>query len=103
MVGVRMSDKLQDEIRKWSTKQADAPALATAIRRLVEIGLTVKRPHGERSASQRARAKELAGQAIDRLSDDAAPDDDKASRKRRLLKGPPEFREARVNRSNRKG
>jgi hypothetical protein len=39
MVGVRMSKDLQKEIRAWASKQDDNPALATAIRRLVEIGL----------------------------------------------------------------
>ena len=43
MVGVRMPEDLQDEIRKWASKQQDTPALATAIRRLVEIGLKAKK------------------------------------------------------------
>ena len=43
MVGVRMPEDLQDEIRKWASKQHDSPALATAIRRLVEIGLKAKK------------------------------------------------------------
>jgi hypothetical protein len=42
MVGVRMSENLQDEIRTWAGKQCDDPPLATAIRRLVEIGLRTK-------------------------------------------------------------
>jgi hypothetical protein len=43
MVGVRMSDDLQEQIRKWSAKQDDDPPLATAIGRLVEIGLRSNR------------------------------------------------------------
>jgi hypothetical protein len=39
MVGVRMSEDLQAEIRAWSNKQEGKPALAVAIRRLVEMGL----------------------------------------------------------------
>jgi hypothetical protein len=42
MVGVRMSDDLQEQIRKWAAKQDDHPPLATAIRCLVEIGLQSK-------------------------------------------------------------
>ena len=45
-----------------------------------------------------ATAKELAGKVIDDLADGAASVGDRASRKRRLLKGPEEFREARVDR-----
>jgi hypothetical protein len=42
MVGVRMTEDLQAEIKGWSKKQPDEPRLATAIRRLVELGLKVK-------------------------------------------------------------
>jgi hypothetical protein len=42
MVGVRMSEDLQEEIRAWAEKQDDDPPLATSIRRLVEIGLKSK-------------------------------------------------------------
>ncbi len=43
MVGVRMTESLQAEIIAWAGKQSDDPALATAIRRLVEIGLKAKK------------------------------------------------------------
>jgi hypothetical protein len=43
MVGVRMSEELQKQIKAWATKQDDDPPLATAVRRLVEIGLQSKR------------------------------------------------------------
>jgi hypothetical protein len=42
MVGVRMSEEFQDDIRAWAKKQPDEPPLAPAIRRLVELGLKVK-------------------------------------------------------------
>jgi hypothetical protein len=44
LVGVRMTEDFQAEIRAWSKKQSDNPPLATAIRRLVELGLKVKTP-----------------------------------------------------------
>jgi len=43
MVGVRMSEDLQKEIRAWAAKQEDNPPLATAIRRLVELTLKAKK------------------------------------------------------------
>ena len=43
MVGVRMSKEFQDHIRAWAIKQPDNPPLARAIRRLVELGLKVKK------------------------------------------------------------
>jgi hypothetical protein len=74
-----------------------------AIRRLVELGLTVKtqaRPVNK--PGRRLRAQELATKAIEKIVDPAAPADEQAHRKRRLLKGPEEFREARIDRPKRK-
>jgi len=42
-----------------------------------------------------AKAREMAGQALDRLIDSSASDEERHSRKRRLLKGPKEFRDIR--------
>ena len=68
---------------------------SAAIRRLLELGLTVKAKPAQTNAS---RANELAGDVIDGLADGAASADDRASRKSRLLKGPEEFRNARIDR-----
>jgi hypothetical protein len=40
-----------------------------------------------------AKARELAGQELDRLSDPSATDEERQRRKRKLLKGPKEFRD----------
>src|SRR5262245_7617330 len=40
-----------------------------------------------------AKAQEMAAQEIDRLIDPSAPDEERQRRKRRLLKGPKEFRD----------
>jgi len=45
-----------------------------------------------------AKAREMASQEIDRLSDPSANDEERQRRKRRLLKGPKEFRDVRGNR-----
>ena len=46
-----------------------------------------------------AKASEMAGEAIDRLGDPLANDEERELRKRRLIKGPQEFRDIRCNRS----
>jgi hypothetical protein len=51
---------------------------------------------------QRAALADLASKAIDSLTVGTAESDAKASRKRRLLKGPEEFRDVRVDRSTAK-
>ena len=74
-----------------------------AIRRLVEIGLAgITGPRAKFSEKNAAEVNELAARTIDRLVDPAASAEEKASRKRRLLKGPEEFRELRVDRANKK-
>jgi hypothetical protein len=42
LVGVRMTEDFQAEIKAWAKKQEDQPPLAAAIRRLVELGLKAK-------------------------------------------------------------
>jgi len=54
------------------------------------------RPQQASARSKRAaKAREMAGQALDRLIDSSASDEERHSRKRRLLKGPKEFRDIR--------
>ena len=83
----------------------DKPIVALeTIRRLVELGLTVKAP--ARTASKpgrRLRAQELATTAIEKIIDPAAAPEEQAQRRRRLTKGPSEFREARVDQPRAKG
>ena len=56
------------------------------------------KPKGRKGAvrkrSQRKAAK-MAGREIDRLADQAATSEERAKRKRRLIKGPREFRDLR--------
>jgi hypothetical protein len=96
VTAVRLPPALGAKVDKWVVLQADAPTRSEAIRRLVELGLTVKKKSAP-SERQRAALADLAAKAIDSLTVEA-PDDEKASRKRRLLKVPEEFREVRVDR-----
>ena len=102
MMGFRAAPLLRASIVKWAENQADLPTLSEATRRLVELGLAGSAKPPPRSEKNAAKAKELAAKTIDRLVDPAAPPEEKASRKRRLLKGPEEFREVRVDRAKAK-
>jgi Ribbon-helix-helix protein, copG family len=97
---VRLPVELTAEVDKWA--ETHDSNRSEAIRQLIEIGLTVKSKPRQSSDSQKLRAREMAGVAIDRMTDIAAPADDQAGRKRRLLKGPEEFRDTRVDRPKRK-
>ena len=88
---LRLPEEMTAAIDRWAERNG-ALSRSEAIRRLVEFILKIKRsarPIGEKAAS---KAAELAGKAIDRLGDPSVTDDERASRKRRLLKGPKEFR-----------
>ena len=66
-----------------------------AIRRLLEQALAVAQPAKSRTQKARSKALGLASTQLDRLLDPSAPDEERQRRKRRLLKGPKEFREMR--------
>jgi hypothetical protein len=98
-VVVRWQPDPLSSLDKWAAKQADQPTRAEAIRRLVELGLTVRT--SARTVSKpgrRSRAHELATKTIEKIIDPAAPPEEQAQRRRHLTKGPEEFREARVDR-----
>jgi hypothetical protein len=48
---------------------------------------------------QKQRAREMAGDAVDEVADKSAKSTDQATRKRRLIEGPGEFREVRQDRT----
>jgi len=58
------------------------------------LGEMKSREPGSR-AKRAAKAADMAGRKIDQLDDKSAPDEVRAQRKRRLIKGPSEFREMR--------
>lgn len=97
-IGVRMLDDRIAALDAWIAKQKE-PELSRpeAIRRLVELGLTVK-TRSAPSERQRAALADLASKAIDSLTAGTPDNNEKTSRKRRLIKGPEEFREVRVDR-----
>jgi cytochrome c5 len=91
-----MPSDLIGEVEAWAT--TNETTRSEAIRRLVELGLTVGAKPKQSPAGRSARAKELASATIDSLTAGAPNNDEKASWKRRLIKGPEEFREVRVDR-----
>jgi hypothetical protein len=94
---VRVQPDMAKQLDDWRRRQEDLPGRPEAIRRLVELGLTVKPKAKQPSPARAARAKELAAKAIDKIIDPAAPPEERAQRRHRLTKGPIEFREARVD------
>jgi hypothetical protein len=101
---MRASEDFLKAVDNWRSKQEDKPSRAAAVRRLVELGLTVKDKARPASRPGRImRAQELAWKTVEKLSDPGAPPEERAERQRRLTKGPEEFREVRVDRPKAKG
>jgi len=94
LMTIRFSSELRVSVDAWAAKQSDKPARPEAILRLIELGLETTHRR-ESLANRAAKASEMAAQAIDRLSDPSATDEERQIRKRRIIKGPNEFRDIR--------
>jgi hypothetical protein len=90
---MRLSEEFMASVDAWAERQADAPGRSEAIRRLVGLGLTIKTKAKQPSPARADRAKVLAAETIEKIIDPATPPEERARRRRRLTKGPPEFRE----------
>jgi hypothetical protein len=92
-----IDDALLTAIDTWRTGKDDI-SRPDAVRRLVRLGLDADRVSKPAPKAQRtSRALELAAKQIDKLIDPAAPPEERDRRLSRLVKGPPEFVDARVD------
>ena len=103
LIGVRLLHPSLAALDDWIGRQREPDiSRPEAIRRLVEIGLTVKARPKQPSPARAKKANEMAAKQLDRLVDKSAPVEEQASRKQRLLKGPGEFSKVRVDRAKTK-
>jgi hypothetical protein len=105
MVGVRLHPDLLNPLDQWIADQpTPQPSRPDAVRKALHdwlsgLGLMAGDRPGRARGTQHSRARSagMAAKAIDALTDQSAPAEDRASRKRRLLKGPKEFRDVRAD------
>ena len=91
-----MPQTLINQVERWAA--SNEASRSEAIRRLVELGLKARTPaKSATKASNKTRAAELAAKVVDKMIDPTAPVDERVRRRRRLTKGPLEFREDRVD------
>jgi hypothetical protein len=88
---ISLSSELRKRVDAWAAKQSDRPARSEAMLRLLELGLQTSGSLAYRAE----KASEMAAREIDRLIDPSATDEERQVRKRRLIKGPKEFRNIR--------
>jgi hypothetical protein len=98
VMGFRPEPPLRAAIVRWSESQSWKPTLSEAIGHLVELGLKMEARGLHIGEVREDRARKMAGDTIDDMSDVAATSTDRANRKRDLLNGPEEFRRVRVDR-----
>ena len=91
---VHFPRQLTAAIDKWAEHNAIS-SRSEAIRRLVEFGLAASQPLRRRNLEAVPKALELAAKEIDKLLEPSIPEEERHRRKRRLLKGPKEFRDIR--------
>jgi hypothetical protein len=100
-VGVRLQASQLKAIDAWAAKQKPPVTRPEAIRGMIDAMLHIlAKDPGERPTKKAAnskRAQELAAKTIEKLTDPSAPPEERAQRRRRLTKGPSEFREHRVD------
>jgi hypothetical protein len=100
-VTVRMSSAALKVLDGWRRRQHDVPGRPEAIRRLVEQALISADTRPITTDAQH-KAAELASHEIDKVDDRELPHEERAQRKRRLIKGPTEFREIRAKARSKK-
>ncbi len=100
-ISVRVHKTFLTALDQWRRQQPDLPSRPSALRQLAEIGLAKigQQPRGRRRPSP--AAIDMAARVIDALADQSAPPENLAKRKRRLLKGPEEFRSMRADQPKR--
>jgi hypothetical protein len=103
LIGVRVPPPGLAEIDTWIKRNGPELSRPEAIRQLVELGLTVKARPKQASRARAETASAMASDQLDQLADRSASKDEQVNRKRRLLKGPEEFRGVRVDRPKANG
>src|SRR4029077_14899210 len=92
---VRLSPEIVAAADDWAA--TNQVGRSDAMRPLVGIGLTVKTKAKQAPVERATRARELAAKTIEKISDPSASQEERTQRRRRITRGPQEFREDRVD------
>lgn len=94
---VKLSQRLTADVDAWA--EAHDTVRSDALRQLVELGLNASAapPRHPPAQLDPASIEELATEQIERMLDPSLPQDERERRTRRLIDGPPEFSDQRVD------
>jgi hypothetical protein len=102
LVGVRLQPDRLAAVDAWIARQNVPMTRPEAIRAMLDAVLVIVSNDPDeqpKARKQAARASEMASQTIERKLDPKMPEEERDERRRRLTKGPQEFREVRVDRA----
>jgi hypothetical protein len=92
---VRLLPEQARRLDEWRGHETDSPGRPEAIRRLVEQALASSPANRPPSKGTARKASQLAAREIEPLTDKSVPAVEQQRRKRRLIRGPREFRDIR--------
>jgi hypothetical protein len=91
LIGVRLQTEQLGHVDAWRGAQSERPGRPEAIRQLLDVALaSSKRLSPSPDAAK--KALKLASKTAEDLTDRSAPVEEQQRRKRRLIRGPSEFR-----------
>lgn len=92
---LRLHPPLLTRLNEWIQAQEHHPSRPEAVRRLLEQALSNRDKGRPLRKGTAEKAAGLAAQAIDKTTDKSQSAEEQKTRKRRLIKGPSEFRDIR--------
>jgi hypothetical protein len=100
LIAVRIQFSQMSVLDSWIANQPDQPSRPEAIRRLVKRALTRTTDRRPTIKGTARKASQLASREIEGLVDKSQPATEQRRRKRRLIRGPKEFRNIRDDSSD---
>jgi ribosomal protein S20 len=102
LIGVRIHPSALKALDSWIKRREDQPSRPEAIRQLVEQALSAVKSGLPPSPATAEKAAELAARAIEKATDKSQPAEEQKTRKRKLIRGPSEFRDIRRDQPRRR-
>ena len=99
---LRLHPPLLTSLDEWIGRQKAGTSRPEAIRRLLEHTLASQPSDRLSGKSMAEKAAKLAARAVEEATDKSQPAEEQQSRKRKLIKGPSEFRDIRRDQPKRK-
>jgi hypothetical protein len=88
-------DRFAAAVRAVFGRSASARKIEALRVELIRAGIVARGARPRKNPKATSKASDMAGEQIDKMADSSASDEERHTRKQRLLKGPMEFREIR--------